>query len=196
MSARYRTGRVRTGCGDATVVDAAHPRLESVVRAYISRCRANSDEELGSFRAEPRLADAVVRAGRATTPAGKRYHHQRRLPAELLEEAAKELNRAGLGAATSFDDLHARVTTAIGALHGIGELTVYDTALRIGAKLGLLPKRVYLHSGTRVGARALGLNWRATTIEMRDLPRELRALRAHEVEDCLCIFKDKLGSAV
>jgi len=33
-----------------------------------------------------------------------------------------------------------------------------DTTLRIGAKLNLFPKKVYLHPGTRRSARALGLD--------------------------------------
>ena len=39
----------------------------------------------------------------------------------------------------------------------LGELTVYDVAHRIGAYLQLEPDVVYLHRGTRIGARYLGL---------------------------------------
>lgn len=195
MSTQHQRVQRGQGCGAPAAVG-SHPRLNSIVRAYIARCRANSEDELGSFKAEPNLATAVERAGRAEMPGGRRYHHQRRLPAALLRFATKELRRGGLGRARSFDELHQLVHDAIGLLHGIGELTVYDTALRIGAKLGHLPKRVYLHSGTRAGARALGLDWRASFLEVRDVPSELRVLRPHEIEDCLCIFKDKFSSAV
>jgi hypothetical protein len=75
---------------------------------------------------------------------------------------------------------------------GIGELYIYDTALRIGAKLNLLPSRIYLHAGARVGARALGFAGRLKYIELRDLPKEFQKLEPHEIEDVLCIFKDKL----
>jgi hypothetical protein len=186
---------IRRGCGDASTVG-PRPRLQSIVRAYISQFRASSEEELSSFRAEPTVASAIRRAGLAITPAGGRYHHQRRLRATLLRIAAAELGRARVQRATSFDDLHRRVAAAIGPLDGIGELTVYDTALRIGAKLGHLPRKVYLHSGTRAGARALGLNWRAKSLTVRELPPALRVLPAHEIEDCLCIFKSRLGKAV
>jgi hypothetical protein len=37
----------------------------------------------------------------------------------------------------------------------IGEPTVYDTALRIGCYLNKFPEVVYLHSGTRIGAKNL-----------------------------------------
>jgi hypothetical protein len=66
---------------------------------------------------------------------------------------------------------------------------VYDTSLRIGAKLGFEPKHVYLHAGTRVGARALGLDTSASYLRASELPAPLRALRPHEIEDALCIFK-------
>ena len=195
MSSTYPPPRRRGPCESPAEVG-GKPTLESIVRAYIARCRAHSDQELGSFRAEPTLASAIDRAGRAQTPEGRRYHHQRRLPSALLRFATKQLRAARLGQSTSFDDLHQRIDRAIGSLHGIGELTVYDTALRIGARLGHRPKRVYLHSGTRLGARALGLDWRAKALEISDLPRELRVLKPHEIEDCLCIFKDRLQRAV
>ena len=40
----------------------------------------------------------------------------------------------------------------------MGELVVYDTALRIGARFGLEPEKVYVHRGTREGVRKLGLD--------------------------------------
>ena len=188
--------RRRIGACTEPAAVGSRPKLEAIVRAYIAQCRAHSTDELGSFKAEPTVASAIERAGRAETPEGRRYHHQRRLPSALLRFAMKQLQAARLEQTADFDELHQRVNQAIGSLHGIGELTVYDTALRIGARLGFLPERVYLHSGTRVGARALGLDWRATVLDVSDLPRELRDLRPHEIEDCLCIFKDKLRHAV
>ena len=41
------------------------------------------------------------------------------------------------------------------AFNLIGDLTVYDISTRIGAFLKLEPNRIYLHAGTRIGARAL-----------------------------------------
>ena len=71
---------------------------------------------------------------------------------------------------------------------------VYDTALRIGAKLGLEPEVVYLHRGARSGMKALGLGAGRLFVEVYELPHELRSLRPHEIEDCVCIYKTKLGS--
>lgn len=195
MSSQGCVLSVGRGCGDGTVA-AVSPKLEFIVQAYIARFRANSDEELGSFRSERTVASAIERAGLATAPNGKRYHHQRRLPRGLLKQVALSLKKAGLERSRNFDELHDRISKAIGSFYGVGELTVYDTSLRIGAKLGHLPKRVYLHCGTRVGAKALGFNWKAPFLEVSELPRALQILKPHEIEDCLCIFKDRLGKAV
>ncbi len=69
---------------------------------------------------------------------------------------------------------------------------VYDAASRIGAKLRLKPQRIYLHAGTRDGARALGVPRSARVLEKRDLPRPLRRLAAHHLENFLCIDKRRL----
>jgi len=54
---------------------------------------------------------------------------------------------------------------------GIGELAIYDTALRIAAKLRFEPAVVFLHAGTRIGAN-------------ESFSRAM---------DVLCICKDRLG---
>ncbi len=95
----------------------------------------------------------------------------------------------------SFDELFDRIRDEVESTPGIGELYVYDTSLRIGAKLNLLPARIYLHAGTRAGARALGLDYRAETLKVSALPKEFHVLEPHELEDILCIFKDELRGA-
>jgi hypothetical protein len=48
---------------------------------------------------------------------------------------------------------------------------------------------VHLHRGTRTGARALGLDTSRSFLKPTDLPKEIRSLRPHEIEDFLCIYK-------
>jgi hypothetical protein len=91
--------------------------------------------------------------------------------------------------ARDFEALFRLVDAGVKPIPGIGELYVYDTSLRIGAKLNLL---VYRHAGTRLGARALVLDGSAATLRVSALPREFRSLEPHEVEDVLSIFKDEL----
>ena len=125
---------------------------------------------------------------------GKRYSHQRRLSKAALEQARDILlkNEKAMETCRNFDDLFTLFEQLLIPIKGIGNLYVYDTALRIGAKMGLLPRRVYLHAGTRVGAIALGLDGKAKVIEVSQLPDWLHQLEPHEIEDVLCIFKDKL----
>jgi hypothetical protein len=47
------------------------------------------------------------------------------------------------------------VEKIIGSIHGIGELAIYDTAVRIGARFGVEAEDAYMHRGTRDGAKAL-----------------------------------------
>jgi hypothetical protein len=122
-------------------------------------------------------------------PDGRRHPHQRRIPGRVLQQAATALANASFAVAT-FDNLHEAVRRTIGPLRGIGELAVYDVAYRIGAHVGLAPDRVYLHAGTREGARALGLG--GTVLSKGELPKAFHQLSPGEIEDCLCIYKDDL----
>ncbi len=175
-----------------------HRRLHSIraiIQDYMQQHEPRAAEELGFFRQMPNLARAITEAGLARRPDGKRWNHQRRIPALVLERATRQLRQAALGGACSFADLIARVDRAVRSIHGVGELYVYDTALRIGAHLRLLPTEVYLHAGARVGARALGVEYRAAQVPLDQLPPGLRRLEAYEVEDVLCIYKDWLVTA-
>jgi len=190
---RRPTGRPHKGsaCMRESIGEPQHS-LAAIVRAYQRHCRPRALEELNSFRCEPTLPAAVQRAGLAKKPDGRRYDHQRRLSKETLEEACRILSGEDFRHCRDFDELHATVEDLLCGVAGVGELMTYDTALRIGAKLGLYPSRVYLHRGTRDGAQALGLDWRAHQIEVGELPQELRALEPYEIEDCLCILKRDL----
>ena len=141
------------------------------------------------------MDSVVVRAARAERYNGKRfvvYDHQRRVPRRARSEAESALRTVDFAACRSFHELFLLIGDTLGPIKGIGDLTVYDTALRIAARLGLEPDRVYLHAGTTAGARALGLDWRAPWIMTGDLPPALRELPAWQVEDLLCIYKDHL----
>jgi len=169
--------------------------LGAIVHDYIRRHRHKTIRELRYFRSLQSLDDAIAKAGLARRPDGKRWSHQRRIPSAALDAATRRLRQAHLQSARSFADLIERVDTAVRLVRGIGELYVYDTALRLGAHLRLLPHAVYLHAGTRRGARALGLDHRSDSIAPSQLPAAFQRLRPHEVEDVLCIYKDWLRKA-
>jgi len=123
---------------------------------------------------------------------GAKLSHQRRIPETSLSEARDRLleNLAALRASKTFDELHDSIEAMIRPIRKIGELAVYDITLRIGARFGIEPDKVYLHRGTRDGAKALGLEFRKSALELGELPKPLRVLTAREIEDVLCIYKD------
>jgi hypothetical protein len=71
-------------------------------------------------------------------------------------------------------------------MRGIGALTVYDISHRISAHFRKGPELVYLHAGTRVGARVF--NIRGDSFDPRVLPKAFSRLAPYEIEDCLCIY--------
>jgi len=174
--------------------------LDAIIRKYRRDNLPKASRELAAFRAMS-FDDAVSHASLAERFDSRRnrwlrYDHQRRIPRLSLAHVHRKLRKAPLKGCSTFDDLFSVVHEAISEIPKIGELMVYDTALRIGANLGLEPERVYLHAGTRVGARKLGIAAGTPWILRRDLPEPLRALPAWQAEDILCIFKDWLSGHV
>lgn len=170
--------------------------LRQAVDHYITHHRPRAREEHRRFGCLESIVDAVDRAARCTDHCGKRHSHQRRIPSASLERLRRHLSAVDLFRAGSFDELHDMVQVAGDDIHMIGPLTTYDVATRLGAYLNHEPDRVYLHAGTRDGARALGLDASSKTIEQFELPREFRRLSAAECEDALCIYRDYFASAM
>jgi hypothetical protein len=126
------------------------------------------------------------------------HPHQYRINKAAAEEFSKRLmrNKARLKKATAFDELFGIIEKFEKDFKGIGPLTIYDTAHRIGCRLGLKPEKVYLHAGTEKGTRALlkGRFKRATKFCNKDeLPGELREFSAEHIENILCIYKNSLA---
>lgn len=69
----------------------------------------------------------------------------------------------------------------------------YDIAHRVGIFRKLEPEVVYLHAGTRQGAKELGI--RGKVVSRRELPAEFRSLSPSELEDLFCNYKDALAGA-
>jgi hypothetical protein len=169
--------------------------LDDIVSDYIREYRDDAREELDTFRREKSRASAIRRAALSQFPNGKRHPHQYLIPQLLLNLAEERMQAAArrLGAAGDFDALHEIVKREIGSVHGIGKLMVYDIAHRIGAYLEKSPKMVYLHRGTKEGAAILG--FRGESLDPTMLPSAFSRLTPAEIEDCLCIYKDKLPGA-
>lgn len=139
-------------------------------------------------------SDSIARAVLSVDSDGRRNGHQRRIPQLILNRAKRRL----LGEAdailqcTDFETLHTLIGGCIRPIPGVGELLIYDTAQRLCLAMDLPePDVVYLHAGTREGARYLEVGGR--TVAIRDLREEYRRLSSFELEDLFCNYKRHLA---
>jgi len=167
-----------------------------IVEEYIAERRPQTTEERARFTRMRSLAEVVRIGAMCEDERGKRLSHQWRIPRASLESARDALLSVlpALRKAPTFEALHDVIHAVIRPIFRIGDLVIYDITMRIGAKLGLEPRIVYLHAGTRVGARRLGFPASRLTLEMGELPQAFRRLRPYEAEDVLCIYNDHFGT--
>ena len=94
-----------------------------------------------------------------------------------------------------FQTLHELITKNVSRIKGVKKVYCYDVAMRIGACKGFLPKKVYVHAN-KVRKATVALNLEIDgdeTVDLRNLPRPLRCLKAYEIEDFFCVFADALS---
>lgn len=145
-----------------------------------------------------------------------RNGHQFCVSTQAITEAIKKLTGSDLSqkAADSFEDFYKWLSDTIKGIKGIGDLSVYDTALRMGwhfEKDGMPyriapEKYVYLHKGALWGAEALQRISRLSTtyinpdikldyhIEITEFCDDLQSLGANHLENFLCIYHNLLTS--
>jgi hypothetical protein len=189
-----RTAPSRNARGRCYPVKRRFDRLDSIVDHYIKKFRPREEAELDSFRGQPSTQVCIEQAGLARRPDGKRLDHQRRIPAEALRAWANALQRkhTQIHSCRTFDELLNVLEKESRAFWKDGELIVYDTALRIGAYLKIEPEEVFLHRGTREGAKALGFEGSRRSIRGDEFPKAFQRLKPYQIEDCLCIYAEHL----
>jgi hypothetical protein len=170
--------------------------LESIVDRYIRNHRPRLLSEMQFYASRPDLRQVIEVAALGKRPDGKRHPHQSRIPKLSLLEARDQLFRISLKQCSNFMHLHSAIKQTIGPIHGIGPLTIYDTALRIGAFLRITPDHIFLHAGTRQGGTALGVGAKRSAVSPSELPPQFQRLEPREIEDCLCIYKGELADVV
>jgi hypothetical protein len=166
--------------------------LEELVRRFLSKRGSAIDESVALVKRQPTLRAAVVTAVLACHPDMKKHSHQFRIPMSRMRATLRSVlkHTKEIAAAKNFDQLHEIVRRC--RTFGYGELAVYDAAHRIGAYRRITPTIIYLHRGTRDGARSLGLDVSSGVARMHELPRALRRLTAAQAEDFLCMYKRAL----
>jgi hypothetical protein len=169
--------------------------LSAIVRDWNKRfiegdAKRFRDEVVEYCRDADNFVEAVERAVASRRPNGKMHNHQSKV---------KEVDRRRFGYAIvdaidpekdlSFDDLYDRLREI--RPKGIGPVTTYDVATRIGAFLDIEPEQLYLHAGVLEGWKVLHGGRVPVAIRLpREMwPKPLRQLPADQVEDLLCCYR-------
>lgn len=169
-------------------------RIESIINAYKKLRTQHPDIWLTDCASSENLYVAIQRSATARNAVGKKHSHQHRIPNTALEEFAAVIQERSheLQATVSFGEILALVGDC--RVKGISELTIYDASQRLGCFLNLFPEEIYLHSGTRKGAEILLGKLRNKSITIGQLPEPFwNDLSPAEIEDILCIYKDRLA---
>lgn len=180
----------------SNVVADVEKRLSKIIKVYKKYKAENPDSWIEFAKKQKNLKAAIRVSSLSINHDNKRNPHQYRLEQKTLNATCDELLllERKLKAARSFDELYQLIMSI--DVYGLGPLTRYDIATRIGAYLKLYPDRIYLHAGTRTGAKVLLGKVDGEYILKSDLPKPFRSrdLQCSEIEDILCIFKDQFGS--
>ena len=139
---------------------------------------------------------AIYVAASSINSDGKIHGHQRRVGYKASKNFTLHLQTCEdeIKQAENFDELLTMIKS--NKTYMIGSLTVYDTAERIGAFLGLFPTKVYLHCGVREGAiRLLGTIGKKKSLKLTDFPLQWQKsnLNARQIENILCIYKNHMN---
>jgi hypothetical protein len=157
---------------------------------------ANADtEERALFENAPSLEAAITHATHGTRPdSSKTALKVSRGPVSAKDRGCEALILDGerLRASKDFHELFTLVKGMANRMGGLGEVWVYDVSVRIAAYLGKAPDRIYLHGGTREGARAFKIASTRESISKFELPRPLRKMPCHMIEDFLSKKKKEL----
>lgn len=125
--------------------------------------------------------------------------NQRGVPFEVSKEVRDNLIKRmnEILKARSFDEIYQIVTEC--KVKGFGELSIYDTSIRIASHLNIEPDKVYLHAGARKGMEILEEKGyveegssKKKYIEIKDMPKPMQQLKAAETEHLLCSMKDRM----
>ena len=169
-------------------------RLNQIIDAYKEAYGPELDRVGYYAEQQKTLLSTIQVATQCKDSDGRRDPHQNRIRKITLDLWSEALTTqvSRIRTASSFDQLHSIVKGA--KIDGVGELTIYDSANRIGLFLKIRPDRIYLHAGTRDGLRNLMGSAKGPYIYKEALPNELQQseLSCSAIENLLCIYKDAL----
>lgn len=130
--------------------------------------------------------------------------HQRRILKDSKRKFATLLKKlkAQILTCANFKDLYDLLKKKCKPA-GIGDLAIYDTAMRLGAYLekstgkDFTPQEVYLHNGTAAGATSLKkmnkISYSSNPVPLSVFSNLFKGLKPFEIEEVLCVYKNVLA---
>ena len=163
-----------------------------MVDDYINKYRRYNKLTFRKYQSLENIEKAINNSALALDIKNQKSDHQYRIKIEALELSRKTLlhNKKKISSCKDFNSLLKLIETLLEDVKGLGELYYYDTSLKLGSYLKIFPDYIYLHRGTREGAKYLGLDYKKVYVNKSDLPNELQILEPYELEDFLCIYKN------
>ena len=169
-------------------------KLEEIIDDYKKKCLPDVENEIEWFTEPTTLNDQIDRACSSMMSWNKKHMHQASIPPVSLLSCATAIKNVhkNLKQCNNFDELHGLIASTIANVNPrrIGRLTIYDIALRIGWNLKKCPDVVYLHAGTRIGAKVLIPKLTGYTLSIDRLPLAFQVLTPSQAEDVLCRYAD------
>ncbi|RZJ08062.1 MAG: hypothetical protein EON50_20180 [Acidovorax sp.] len=164
---------------------------QQIVDHYIRCKRPDLLSELQWFKEQPTFSGAVEEAVRARSKLGQRLSHQRRLLTTVIPASIPVVlgSLPKLQQAKNFDEVFSLLSLVLQKVYGAGDLYIYDTALRIGAPMDLLPEQVYLQAGAAAGASKLLGRRVPRLLPLSKFPATFQRLQAYELENLLCCYR-------
>lgn len=190
--------------------------LEAIVRDWRWRTapgghlEAKRDDVVTLTAEQKTFAHAVAKATASRRPNGKMHNHQTKVPAAIRMEFASRIVGVWAYDWQKFKSGPNRFDRWYDAIEeirprGIGPVTTYDVAVRIGAWIGIKPESLYLHAGVRAGWLALdGIPGTDQEYALVHKPRFIRGAKrvrrhwwpaifrdfeADDFEDFLCTYR-------
>lgn len=175
------------------------------------------DKYLSFYKELPNLTEVIVHASDGIFKLTNngieyfiRHNHQevfldkdgnkRGVPFEVSKQVRDNLIKRmnDILKARTFDEIFQVVTEC--KVKGFGELSIYDTSMRIASHLNIEPDKIYLHAGARKGLEILEEKGyvkdgssKKKYVEIKEMPKQMQQLKAAETEHMLCSMKDRMN---
>lgn len=175
------------------------PKLERIIKHYKLKSKKQVDGLILFCMAQKTLKEAIEVAANSVDENNKVHFHQRRVEKQELNSFAERLSlREGdINASLNFDNIYEIISSEKNEY--ITELTVYDVAQRIGAFKNIYADKIYLQSGTKVGAEnLLGRLGDIKFLLREDLPSPFQRpeFTLADIEEILFQYKDEFEYCV